>query len=140
MEVRRMNHPVLINHGTHTLIDVIKTPIFDAYGEPSPYFARLLTLRYYCADGIQHYDKLEIELHDKDKYYFTFARNSPNIPPMMYVKQNNQDFIITSGDYQCISIYNITTKQFTDYIYKDDRDYIHFRGFCPLEYKWTEES
>ena len=138
MEVRRMNHPVLINHNTHILINTKIEPILDKNDKPSPYFIRQLTWRYWTKDNSQHYDRIEVEILSERENYFTFARNCADTPPLLYVQQNNEEFIITSGDYQCISIYNLTRREFKEYVYPRDDELIHYRGFCPKEYEWRD--
>lgn len=135
-----MNHPVLINHSTHTLISTQTMPIWDKDNKKSPYYIRQLTWRYWSDDGKQHWDRIEVEILSNSEKYFTFARNCPNTPPLLYVKQYNQEFLVTSGDYQCISIYNLTKRTFKEYVYPRDDEYIHYRGFCPLEYKYKDNT
>lgn len=61
----------------------------------------------------------------------SFFRNFPQIVHPMYARQNDNEFIITSRDYRCLSIYNITTDTWTDYIYPDENEYANGRAFCP---------
>jgi len=62
------------------------------------------------------------------------------MPNLLYVLQNNQEFIITSGAYQCISIYNITKNEFTDYVYPNDEAFEWCEGFCPTHFLWQDNN
>lgn len=136
-----MNHPVLINHSTHILIESELIPVKDGDYNFSPYYVRQLKWRYY-GSAEEYWDKIEIEilLPDTHQSIFTFARNCPQTPPLLYVKQNNEDFLVSSGNYQCISIYNITRREFKEYVYPKDEEVIHWRGFCPISYKWKDDT
>lgn len=71
---------------------------------------------------------------------YTWNRNYFYAPPFLYVEQNNQEFLITSGDYQCLTIYNITAKIFTDYVIDGEEAYAAGRGFCPATLTYKKNS
>ncbi len=91
---------------------------------------------------MKYWDKFQVSIYDKinKQILFTYNRNYSLIPQPVYVEQNNQKFIITSGSYQCISIYNITKNQFKDYVYPDDEAYEWGDGFCPTSFQWLDEN
>lgn len=91
---------------------------------------------------MKDWNKYTVSIFDCKTHHtlFEFNRNYPHLPNLLYVKQGNQEFIITSGAYQCISIYNITYNEFTDYVYPNDEAYDWGDGFCPVRFQWINDT
>lgn len=78
---------------------------------------------------------LKVEIEKDGEPYMEFIRNYPSLP-ILYVEQNEQEFLITSVDYQCITIINLTTKEMKTYGEVDDLK--HGAGFCPISFDWDD--
>lgn len=78
---------------------------------------------------------LKVEIEKDGKPYLEFIRNYPSLP-VLYIKQNGIEFLITSLDYQCISIINLNTKEIKTYGEADDLRY--GAGFCPISFDWDD--
>ena len=57
---------------------------------------------------------------------------------LIYVKQNDCDYLITSEDYQCITIINLTNK--TVNTYGDWNAVNEGFGFCPIAFEWEDDE
>ena len=129
-----MNHPAIIEDGYEPnnvrLIDCENTNRYAAavvsLRPPKPYFWR--------KHRISIYDTKTLEV------LYTYIRNYDELTNLLYVVQNNQEFIITSGAYQCISIYNITKNEFTEYVYPNDEAFEWCEGFCPVDFAWRDNN
>lgn len=66
-----------------------------------------------------------------------YVRNYPSFHAI-FVEQNGKDFIVTSGDYQCITIVNLTDGEVKSYVDIDDKK--HGCGFCPIYFDWDEDT
>lgn len=57
--------------------------------------------------------------------------------PYCYAKQGENEFIMTSEDYQCITIINLHTKEINTYgnIESVEKGW----GFCPIKFTWDED-
>lgn len=77
----------------------------------------------------------KVEIEKDGQPYMDFIRNYPSIP-VLYVKQNEEEFLITSEDYQCITIINLTKKEKKTYGEIDDLR--HGAGFCPISFDWDD--
>lgn len=75
---------------------------------------------------------LRFHIHKNGQKILTLDRNHPYGVYMVYVEQHGKEFIITSGDYQTITIINLTDLTMESYC----DDYRHKRGwaFCPQEF------
>ena len=78
---------------------------------------------------------LKIEIEKDGKPYMNFIRNYPSLP-IAYAVQGEEEFLITSEDYQCITIINLTKKEIKSY--SDIDDISHGAGFCPMYIDWDE--
>ena len=78
---------------------------------------------------------LKVEIEKDGEPYLEFIRNYPSIP-ILYIEQNGIEFLITSLDYQCISIINLNTKEIKTYGEVDDLK--HGAGFCPISFDWDD--
>jgi hypothetical protein len=78
---------------------------------------------------------MKIEIYKDNEPYIEFYRNYPSIS-IAFAEQNSKEFIITSEDYQCITIINLTDKVIKTYTDVDD---IQMGcGFCPVDIDWDE--
>lgn len=78
---------------------------------------------------------MKVEIEKNGEPYMEFLRNYPSLP-FLYIEQNGEEFAITSTDYQCITIINLTTKEIKTYSDLDDLKY--GSGFCPIGFDWDE--
>ena len=135
-----MNHPVQIP--PHYKSDSFYfLPVIDSEFIHSPYRTNINKYIYTDKNNINYY-KLEINILDKKtkSILYTFSRNTDSCVMPILVRQNDKEFILTSGDFQCISIYNVTDNIFTDYVYGGDEAYEEDRGFCPKDYVWNDKT
>ena len=89
------------------------------------------------ADRPNTWSILKVEIEKDGEPYIDFIRNYPSLP-LLYVEQNEEEFIITSTDYQCITIINLTTKEIKTYADVDDLKF--GGGFCPISFDWDEDT
>ena len=115
-------------------------PVIDSETIHSNYRININKYIYTDNNNIQYY-KLEINILNKTtkQILYTFNRNNDKCVMPILVRQNDKEFILTSGDYQCISIYNVTNNIFTDYVYGGEVAYEANHGFCPQEYIWNKD-
>ena len=101
-----------------------------------------LKLDTYKHKNSSFWDWLLVTVLDKDnKPVCQFVHNHRVLPQPLYTVQNNKEYIITSRDYRCISVYNITDKVFTDYTYPDDdNEFKNNRTICPELYEWDNKT
>lgn len=136
-----MNHPITIDENAYEFVQVTKYPLIDSNNHQIDKYMLYI-------DTWQHKDKTKrywnytrIFLYDTyyNKPLFHFDRNYHK-PPIIYAKQNGEEFLITSGNYQCISIYNITRDTFKEYVFPNDEALKNGWGFCPIEYYLEENT
>lgn len=78
-----------------------------------------------------------IQILKGDEVLCEFVRNYPSFNAI-FVEQNGIDFIVTSGDYQCITIVNLNNGEIKSYVDVDDKK--HGCGFCPIYFDWDEDT
>lgn len=78
-----------------------------------------------------------IQICSNGTVMFEFVRNYPSFDAI-FVEQNGIDYIITSGDYQCITIINLDDMTAKSYV--DIDDIKHGSGFCPISFDWDEDT
>ncbi len=135
-----MNHPVIIEpYYIPTTMHFEQIPVTNA----KDHDLYLMVEKFKCPDDIGfQWPKLRLSIMQKHpkKIIRTFHRNYWQVPPIIYTEQNNQKYVITSRDYQCISVYNVSQDIFTDYVYGGEEAYANARGFCPSVYKWDGQN
>ena len=99
----------------------------------------------YSTDKIKYWDvssyeilKFNQESNNFEKY-IEFGRNYRLMEEDMFVYciQNNKEYIITSSDYQYITIINLTDKEINSYSYGDpDKGF----GFCPVSIQYFQNN
>lgn len=67
-----------------------------------------------------------------------YTRNYYGLGALCYAKQNNQEFIICSTNYQCITVINVSTGE--RHTYADIEAVENGCGFCPVEARWDEDN
>ena len=77
-----------------------------------------------------------IDLYTPPKQICEIGRNYPSFTAV-YVRQNNYDYLITSGDYQSITIINLTKKEIKEYTDTNRRK--KGWGFCPIWFNADED-
>lgn len=75
---------------------------------------------------------LRYHIYKDGQEILTLDRNYPAGVGMIYVVQHGKEFIITSGDYQTITIINLTDLTMESYC--DDYRYKRGWAFCPQEF------
>lgn len=132
-----MNHPVK-QLPSYKFYRTSFMSVEDANWQAAPYSLRLD--HYKHKDG-NFWDWLKVSvLNEKREVLCSFFHNYHELIKPIYVKQNNKEFIITSGHYQCVSIYNITDNIFTDYAYPNDEEFNSGRALCPETYDWDGKN
>lgn len=88
-----------------------------------------------CSYDILKYDEESLEF----KLYMSFGRNYHSLGKdlIAYVIQNNKEFLITSSDYQYLTILNLTDKEIKSYSYGNPNI---GAGFCPISIKYFQSS
>lgn len=78
-----------------------------------------------------------ISIYKNNNLLCEFVRNYPSISAI-YVQQNNTDYLITTSNYQTITIVNLNNGVITSYTDIDD---IKFGcGFCPISFDYDENT
>lgn len=91
----------------------------------------------YFDDEKRYWRQLKIVIKNNGEEYMTLYRNYSSMPTCAYVRQNSKEYLITSLDYQCISIINLTDKTYESYCLGDhDKGW----GFCPYEFYADEDD
>lgn len=133
-----MNHEVkmLSSYKYHS---TTSKPLRDADWQETKYSIKLDTYKH---KNSAFWDWLLVTVFDDERNPICqFVHNHRTLPQPIYTTQNNNEYIITSRDYRCISVYNITTKTFTDYTYPDDNDdFVNNRTLCPELYEWDTQT
>ena len=88
-----------------------------------------------CSYDILKYDEESLEF----KLYMSFGRNYHSLGKNLiaYVIQNNKEFLITSSDYQYLTILNLTDKEIKSYSYGNPNI---GAGFCPISIEYFQSS
>ncbi len=132
-----MNHPVKMLN-TYTLKRTSYSPLQDENWQDTEYNLKLDT---YQHKDHNMWDWLKVTVRDHDnKPLISFVHNYHDLPHSIYAKQNGKEFMITSGHYQCISIYNITDNEFKDYAYPNDEELAFGRALCPEVFDWDSKT
>lgn len=83
----------------------------------------------YKGNDYPFWDQSKIDIYNDKKLYMTFYRNYGKEPSMGYAVQNGKEYLITSEDYMCITIINLTDKKINSYKIGNE--------LCPLEFSVT---
>lgn len=130
-----MNHPVKIE----SYYESKALYFHHITGYPENQERQLYVIEEYFECKKYNWPKMKLSLLERrpaeygrsKEILFTWKRNYFYVPPMLYVKQNNQEFLVTSGDYQTLLVYNISRKFAEDYVIGGEDAYKAGRGFCP---------
>lgn len=91
-----------------------------------------------CKNHEKHYwNQCKVHIYENGNEIISFNRNY-GAPKAIYVLQNNKEFIVTSADYQCITIVNLTDKTIESYT--NEKTYKFGGGFCPISFDWDEDD
>ena len=131
-----MNHEVVINKGEW--VKKGDEEIVSVYGLPKQYLVKYQVYKY--NDRNKHYwEQIEINILKNNEQFLTIGRNYSSIVQPIYAHQNGKDFLITSGNYMCITIVNLTDG--TVESYTDEDAYKEGGAYCPICFtSWNEES
>lgn len=132
-----MNHPAVIeNYYQPYDIETISCDNTDKYKAT----IQLFKAPYHKIN--KFWNKYKVSIYDTktNEVLHEFNRNYGYMPNMIYVQKDNEEFIITTGAYQCISIYNITRNEFKDYVYPNDEAYDWGDGYCPTWFEWKDNN
>lgn len=130
-----MNHEVFINKNEWAEKGD-ETPI-SVYGLPHQYRVNYQLYKYNDPD--KHYwNQMEIKIYKDDELFLTLGRNYGSIANPVYAHQNGKDFLITSGDYMCITVVNLTDG--TVESYTDEDCYNKGWAYCPTSFSWWDEE
>lgn len=113
-------------------------PLYHSDGELKPVYIENLPNTYkvykevFKASESRYWAFIRVHIHENNQEILTFDRNYPSLPESIYVKQCGKEFIITSGDYQTVTIVNLTDLTMESYC----NEYRHEKGwgFCPIEF------
>lgn len=130
-----MNHEVVINKLTWKMIG----PEHHIPVENLPERYKVSMFAYkYSGNDHKYWEQLEFHVYKDGKRIVTFCRNHPTIVNCVYAKQNGKEFIITSGDYMCVTIVNLTDG--TVESYTDESRYGDGLAYCPSSFGWDENE
>lgn len=90
---------------------------------------------YWSIPDSNYWDYADLKVYKNNKLIATVRKNYHNIE-YHYVRQNDTDFLITSEDYQAITIVNLDTGVIKTY--GDWDDIKKGFGFCPIYFDWDE--
>lgn len=136
-EVPNIEYDDFIKGGKYKVINPIEKGFIEDYSENEDFEKKYLAnvYRYSYSGEEPFWDKLHIKIEDihTGKVIVEFYTNYHSFFGI-YVQQNNQDFLISRGDYQGYLIANLTTGVVKTYI--DPEDVAMGCGFCPCDYEW----
>lgn len=106
------------------------------FNKVGPWEVKAIPYRYFDKD--KHYwGQLKFVIKHNGEDYMTLYRNYSTPATSAYICQNDKEYLITSLDYQCISIINLTNKTYESYCLGDhDKGW----GFCPYEFYAEEDD
>lgn len=81
---------------------------------------------------------IKLKIYKNNKLLTTVNRNYPDEADSVYVKQNNSEYLITSGDYMCITVVNLTTNVVKSYT--NDKMYKIGAAFCPYDFDYEDNT
>ena len=129
-----MNHEVIINKDEWVKSgEEIEESINSL---PDQYQVKYQLYKFH--DPRKHYWKqIEINVYKNDELFISIGRNYSTMTRSIFAHQNGKDFIITSGDYMCITVINLTDG--TTESYTDEEMYKEGRVYCPICFtSWDE--
>lgn len=84
-----------------------------------------------------YWSQMTVKVYKHGKLCAEFNRNYHAFVGII-ANQNGTDYLITSANYQCITICNLSTGEVKSYTDLDDIK--HGMGFCPVELDWDEDE
>lgn len=128
-----MNHQVQINLSEwEQTKDVSK----EIIGLPKKYNVKMYNLEY--KDKTKSYwSCTRVDISIDNALLLTFFRNYYR-PPMIYAVQYGKGYLITSADYQCITIINLTDRNIESYT--QEENFKFGCGFCPIDFYFEEDT
>lgn len=78
----------------------------------------------------RYWSHIKIDIYKDGELWFTFYRNYSAIPPFGYLVQNGKEYLVTSSNYQCITVINLTDKKMESYCLGN---FEYGGGFCPTD-------
>lgn len=126
-----MNHEVVISD------EFISQNDFKALYIPKlPIKYSVKVERFTCKNPEKHYwDQCKVHIYEDSQETIVFSRNY-GAPKAIYVSQNGKDFLVTSANYQCVTVINLTDKTIESYT--NEEAYRLGGGFCPISFDWDE--
>jgi hypothetical protein len=79
----------------------------------------------------KYWNYTSYDVYLRNELVLSFNRNYSTCPPFEYAKINNKEYLITSGDYQCITVLDLTERKIYDFT--NEEGYKFGCGFCPLD-------
>lgn len=131
-----MNHEVTINKQEWE--KYLEEKIIRIENLPEQYQVKC---QYYKCNipGKHYWNQLELNVYKNNELVVTVGRNYHSPAHSVYATQNGQEFIITSGDYMCITIINLTKGTAESYTWEER--YTEGGAYCPISFKeWDEEE
>ena len=131
-----MNHEVIINKDEWVKSgEEIEESINSL---PDQYQVKYQLYKFH--DPRKHYwNQIEINVYKNDELFISIGRNYSTMTRSIFVHQNGKDFIITSGDYMCITVINLTDENVESYT--DEEMYKEGGAYCPLCFiSWDEKT
>ena len=96
-----MKHEVVINKDEW--VKKGDEEVVSVYGLPKQYLVKYQVYKH--NDRNKHYwEQIEINILNNNEQFLTIGRNYSSIVQPIYARQNGKDFLITSGNYMCITI------------------------------------
>lgn len=79
---------------------------------------------------------IRLKIYKEHKLFATVNRNYPSEAESVYVKQGKNEYLVTSGDYMCITVVNLTTGEVKSYT--DEEKYQVGAAFCPYAFDYDD--
>lgn len=117
------------------IIHEVKDISYQVRDLPQPYSVIKQSFKHATDDHV--WGSSLIQICSNGTVMFEFVRNYPSFEAI-FVEQNGVDYIITSGDYQCITIVNLDDMEAKSYVDVDDKKF--GCGFCPIYFDWDEDT
>ena len=132
-ERSNMNHEVVISDEF-----ISQNDFKELYIPKLPIKYSVKVEHFTCKNPEKHYwDQCKIHIYEDGQETIIFSRNY-STPKAIYVSQNEKDFIVTSANYQCVTVINLTDKTIESYT--NEEKYRLGGGFCPISFDWDEDD
>lgn len=92
----------------------------------------------YCDEDKHYWSVIKISIYKNNNLLLNLFRNYSSLADVIYVEQNLRRYLVTSIDYQCITVIDLDAG--TAENYTDEAAYKNGRGFCPINFDYDQDE